>query len=230
MIYRTNLTKEYDRFAVVDVESDYKTGILALDKETASTSPAVSPLGNHVAMGTISGTILIWDLKTMGLVSQLTTGMMRISKVHYCTAERITVSISHYDIENQLWDIKKGQLLQKWKVNEVSANTFWQAETDRQHFTLTEGWLPSPIGDSSASCNILTERDPYLLDVEGGGLWHGNDRLLRLPKEFNPGWSDSTYQSYWPAKAVNMDSIVLGLESGEVVLFKFNNLERLLRK
>ncbi|KAF4951958.1 hypothetical protein FGADI_7074 [Fusarium gaditjirri] len=187
MIYKTTDENNCICFVVVKVEAGYKKAFLSVGGERICTSPEFSPTASHMMLGTHSGTIWMWDMKTMALVKQLTTGDHEITEIHCCTEERITVTIlSNQELENQLWDVEKGQLLQKLKADKdyQLPSLFSNAKPEDQHFSFKEGWLPFPRGDNTAICSHLARRDPFLLDAQGGWIWQGNDRLLRLPPEF----------------------------------------------
>ncbi|KAJ4005467.1 hypothetical protein NW766_011015 [Fusarium irregulare] len=232
MLYKTmdDINKHY--LVVINVEADYETSILALGEDQECASLAFSPTGNRLVIGTYSGSIFLWDMKTMALVNQLSTGMSRIFQIHYCTDERITITNwGREGNENQLWDVERVQLLRRWKVDTLGLT---EVEIDRQHFSIKDGWHASPVGDETASCGTLTRRDPNLLDVEGGWLWHGNDRLLLLPSDFAPGTSrvtgGSRSENRFPVKAASTDSLVLGLKTGELAAFKFDSSKMFFKK
>ncbi|KAH7174198.1 quinon protein alcohol dehydrogenase-like superfamily [Fusarium flagelliforme] len=203
MFYLTTGKNNQSSFVTLNLEADYEKAILALGQDKPFTSPAFSPTGNRMILGTDLGNIFIWDLNTMALVKKLAPCTSPISRVHYCTGERTTVTTwTDGGNESQLWDVEKGQLVQKWKADGSIDQSFEKLGADRQHFTLNGGWLLSPTGDNTASCSTLTDRDTCRLDIEGGWVWQGNDRLLCLPSEFNPD-GDFTSFGYvsWPVKA-----------------------------
>ncbi|CAG7566003.1 unnamed protein product [Fusarium equiseti] len=118
------------------------------------------------------------------------------------------------DTGELLWGVENGQLLRKWKADDSIDRSFEGLEANRQHFTIIGGWLPSPTGDNTTSCSTLTKKDTGLLDVEGGWVWQGNNKLLCLPSEFNPD-GDFTSAGYvsWPVKAFNNSEMLFKKEA-----------------
>ncbi|KAF5708118.1 WD domain-containing protein [Fusarium mundagurra] len=231
MIYRTKDENGIIYFVVVRAEEDHKTAILSIGKEEPSILPVFSPTSDYVSIGTESGEIFIWETRTMTMVKQLLTGPYRIMELHFCTGSRITVETRCGSIETQLWDVESGEMLETFEADWDALRVLSDAKKDRHHFSLKRGWVPLPTNDKTATCSILAERHPYVLDVEERWIWQGNDRILHLPPEF------ASHQQFWihsftsdtetnyPVVAASGDSMILGLEDGQVAHFRFDKLK-----
>ncbi|KAF5617279.1 WD domain protein [Fusarium tjaetaba] len=231
MIYENTDKNGISHFVAVWVEAGHKTSILSVGEEKPFISPVFSPATEYVSVATMSGTIFIWETKTMTMVKRLLTGPFPIMGFHYCTRNRVTVQSRDINVlETQLWDVESGEMLERFIVDWDAFGIYWKAKEDRHHLSVKRGWHPLPSYDKSAVCSTLAKRQPCDLDAEAGWIWQGNNKILRLPQEFSSvdrkAWGQSFTSSTdvtFPVKAVREDAIVLGLQSGQVASFGFDS-------
>jgi WD40 repeat protein len=223
-------------FVVVYFKTNISQEIMSLEDDKFSTSPIFSPMGDYVAIGTSSGNIFVWDTKSISQVRNLVTGAFPVIQLHFCTSDRIAVGIQvNGRLKVQLWDMERRQLLEEMQIGDGSTQSlyFFNHWADRLHFDMKQGWLPLPSYDKTNLCRFIAKRETYLLDVQAGWIWQGNDRILLLPADFYQGsvrWKSpcTTLQViYYPIAAVYGSRIVLGLASGDVTVFEFDRSKML---
>ncbi|KAH6960223.1 hypothetical protein DER45DRAFT_557288 [Fusarium avenaceum] len=231
LIYQATFENWRSCYVAVYFKTNISKEVVLPENYEPSTSPVFSPTGDHVAIGTSSGNIFVWDTKSMSQVKNLVTGTSEVFQIHFCTSERIAAKIkvdNRFDI--QLWDMERPQLLEEMRLSQ-GATGFRRRSDDSTgglHFDSERGWLQLQSYDKTNLCSFVTERDSDLLDVKGVWIWQGNDRILLLPAEYYEDyqWVDFPYttmpEKYYPIAAVCGGRIVLGLESGDVTAFEFD--------
>jgi WD40 repeat protein len=236
LIYQTRHEDGRPCYVAAYFKKNISKEILSLEKHEYPTPPVFSPVGGYVAIGTSSGNFFVWDTKNMSQVKVLGPGTFPVIKLHFCTSDRIAVGYQvNGRLNIQLWDMERRQLLEEMQVSDESFNSLLLLDysPDRIHFDIKQGWLPLISYKKTNPCRHIAKRDTYLLDVQGGWIWQGNDRILLLPADFHQRRtrrrSDFTTLQlvYYPVVAVCGSEIVIGLESGDVTVFEFDRSKML---